>query len=151
MRKVLVISLVFLVATNADARGRRGRRTGPAFAPAFTPAQSGPVAPVGEAKDALDEVNATRKANGLPPFTRDDGLTTAALQCSAYRASRGIEGHVNDFSFVPAGSSASAAGCAAWPQGMGWGSCCTYENWRHAGAAYCVGSDGRRYMHLFVR
>lgn len=104
------------------------------------------------ATDALDEVNAVREKRGLPKFVRDEGLTKAAEKCADYRASKLIAGHTsNDFSFVPAGFSASAAGCAAWPEGMGWGSCCTYESYKHAGAAWAKGRDGRRYMHLFVR
>jgi hypothetical protein len=67
------------------------------------------------------------------------------------RAAHGIAGHTaNDFQFLPAGARADAAGCAAWPQGMGWGSCCTFENYTYAGAAYVLGSDGQRYMHLYV-
>jgi hypothetical protein len=110
------------------------------------------------AEDALEEVNAYRAARGLRPFIRDDGLTQAAQGCADYRAERGITGHCNDFSFVPEGSMARAAGCAAWAPHWngeewvyGWGSCCTYENWTYAGAAYVIGRDGRRYMHLFVR
>jgi hypothetical protein len=30
-------------------------------------------------------------------------------------------------------------------------SCCVYENYTYAGAAWVSGRDGRRYMHLFVR
>lgn len=104
------------------------------------------------ATDALDEVNAVREKRGLPKFVRDEGLTQAAEKCADYRASKLIAGHTsNDFSFVPAGSNASAAGCAAWSESMGWGSCCTYESYKHAGAAWAKGRDGRRYMHLFVR
>lgn len=103
------------------------------------------------ATDALDEVNAARAKRSLPAFTRDDGLTKAALACADHRAARLISGHCDDFSFVPAGSSASAAGCAAWSPSMGWGSCCAYESWKYAGAAWSLGRDGRRYMHLFVR
>jgi hypothetical protein len=102
--------------------------------------------------DALDEVNATRARRGLRPFIRDDGLTTAARSAAVFRAARRMAGHTpNDFAHVPSGSSASAAGCAAWPSSLGWGACCTYENWTYAGAAYVVGNDGQRYMHLFVR
>jgi hypothetical protein len=104
------------------------------------------------AEDALDEVNAVRAKRGLPKFVRDEGLSEAAAKCAEYRAARLISGHTsNDFSFVPTGSSASAAGCAAWPADLGWGACCTYENWKTAGAAWARGRDGRRYMHLFVR
>lgn len=104
------------------------------------------------AVDALDEVNAVRAARGLRPFTRDDNLTRAAAGCADYRAVRFMTGHTgNDFTAVPSGAYASASGCAAWTPEWGWGSCCTYENWTYAGAAYTVGRDGRRYMHLFVR
>ena len=104
------------------------------------------------ATDALDEVNAVRSKRGLPKFVRDEGLSQAAAKCADYRATQLISGHTsNDFAFVPAGSSAAAAGCAAWSPGDGWGACCTYENYQKAGAAWAKGRDGRRYMHLFVR
>jgi len=102
--------------------------------------------------DALAEVNATRAARGLPPYIHDAGLTAAAAACAGFRAARLIEGHTsNDFAAVPAGTFASASGCAAWEPGLGWGSCCTYDRYTYAGAAYVMGRDGRRYMHLFVR
>lgn len=105
-----------------------------------------------EATDALDEVNAVRAKAGLHPYRRDKNLTIAAKRAAAYRADRLIAGHCNnDFSFLPQGSHAQAAGCAAWEPRMGWGSCCTYERWRYAGAAWKKGRDGRRYMHIFVR
>jgi len=117
----------------------------PAAAPATTPAF------VTEG-DGLDEVNARRMSRGLRPFLRDEGLSQAARACVQYRASYGLAGHTsNDFAFVPAGSYASSAGCAAVPTEFGWMSCCTYENYTYAGAAYVMGRDGRRYMHLFVR
>jgi hypothetical protein len=104
------------------------------------------------ATDALDEVNAVRARRGLPAYQRDEALTVAASKAADFRAARHIAGHTsNDFGFVPSGTSATAAGCAAWTPGMGWGSCCTYERWRHAGAAWAMGRDGRRYMHLYVR
>lgn len=106
-------------------------------------------APTGH--DALAEVNAARAAKGLPAFQRDDGLTTAAMNAAVYRAERLIEGHTrNDFDFLPDGVHADAAGCAAWRPADGWGSCCTFERYRRAGAAYAIGRDGRRFMHLFV-
>lgn len=102
--------------------------------------------------EALDEVNAVRAQRGLPAFQYDEGLTRAAQACAQFRADRLIQGHTsNDFAFVPAGSFAPAAGCAAWDPSMGWGACCTYDRYTYAGAAYAVGQDGRRYMHLFVR
>jgi hypothetical protein len=102
--------------------------------------------------DALDEVNATRATRGLRPFVRDDNLTAAAATCAEFRAARLIAGHTsNDFAALPAGTSAASAGCGAWEPGTGWGTCCTYESYTYAGAAYAMGRDGKRYMHLFVR
>ena len=101
---------------------------------------------------ALAEVNAARAQRGLPPYMLDEGLARGATACAIYRARHGMDGHTpNDFGFLPAGSQARSAGCAAWPVGMGWGSCCTFDNYQYAGAGYCVGTDGKRYMHLFVR
>lgn len=100
--------------------------------------------------DALDEVNRTRAQRGLRPFLRDEGLVQGALRVAQHRAQHLIAGHSsNDFAI--GGVSARASGCAAWPASMGWGSCCTYENWTYAGAAYAYGRDGKRYMQLFVR
>lgn len=105
--------------------------------------------------DAFDEVNVYRAQRGLRPFIRDEGLSIAAGRAAYYRAMHRIEGHVGggmgDFQFVPAGSYATSAGCAAWPPEMGWGSCCVRDNYTYAGAAWAMGSDGQRYMHLFVR
>jgi hypothetical protein len=104
------------------------------------------------AKDALDEVNAVRAARGLRSFVRDNDLTRAAAGCADFRAERLIAGHTsNDFTALPSGAYAVATGCAAWTPDFGWGACCTYENWTYAGAAWTIGRDGRRYMHLFVR
>lgn len=101
--------------------------------------------------DALKEVNRVRKKRGLKPFKCDPKLAKSALAIAKYRAKHRIEGHTNsDFKWVK-GTRATASGCAAWPKGDGWGSCCTYENWRRAGAAWAIGKDGKRYMHLFVR
>jgi hypothetical protein len=112
---------------------------------------SNPGASPGSA-EALDEVNAARAARGLPPFIRDAGLTAAAAGCAEFRAARLIAGHTaNDFAALPPGAYATSAGCAAWEPGMGWGSCCTFDRYTYAGAAYALGRDGRRYMHLFVR
>lgn len=107
--------------------------------------------------DALDEVNALRARHGLTAFIRDDGLMKAAKACAQYRAANLMAGHTsNDFAYLPSGSWADAAGCAAWPPEMGWGSCCDGVHTsdggaRIAGAAWAMGADGRRYMQLFVR
>ena len=104
------------------------------------------------AVEALDEVNAKRAASGLRPFIRDHGLTQAASACASFRARMRLFGHTgNDFSFCPPGCSAVSAGCAAYPPGFGWMSCDVYDNYTFAGAAWAMGDDGRRYMHLFVR
>jgi hypothetical protein len=88
----------------------------------------------------------------LRPFIKCEGLTAGAIHVAEFRAERLIVGHTsNDFNGLPAGYWAPAAGCAAWAPYIGWGSCCTYENWRYAGAGWAMGRDGRRYMHLFVR
>lgn len=118
--------------------------------PTLTPAAE--LETVASAQQVLDEVNATRATRGLPPFILDEDLTRGAMACAVFRAQHRLDGHTaNDFGFLPPGAHASAAGCAAWPVGSGWGSCCTYDNYHFAGAAFCVGPDGRRYMHLFVR
>jgi hypothetical protein len=102
--------------------------------------------------DGLNEVNAQRAARGLRPFIRDEGLAQAARACAQFRAAHGLFGHTaNDFAFVPAGTFATSAGCAAYPASDGWMSCCVYDNYTYGGAAWVTGRDGRRYMHLFVR
>jgi uncharacterized protein YkwD len=118
----------------------------------YTPSVTPNSDPIEAGSDALDEVNAKRAARGLRPYVRDEGLTQAARSCAAFRAQHGLFGHTsNDFAFVPPGSSASSAGCAAYPASYGWMSCCVYEGYTYAGAAWVMGRDGQRYMHLFVR
>lgn len=115
-----------------------------------------------EPQDALAEVNAARRASGLRPFLRDNGLTRAAKGCAKYRADRLMEGHTrDDLSFVPASTMALipvgpggwlriSGGCGA--SGGPWATCCTFDReWTYAGAAFCWGPDRRRYMQLFVR
>lgn len=103
------------------------------------------------AEDALDEVNAVRARRGLPAFERVECLTIAAKGCADYRAANRMPGHTrNDFAYLPQGCSAEAAGCAGWRPGDGWGACCTYERWKYGGAAWAIGRNGVRYMHLFV-
>jgi hypothetical protein len=102
--------------------------------------------------DALAEVNAARARRGLRPFQHDPMLTVAAQACAERRAASRISGHLpSDFAYLPSGTSARAAGCGALNSSWGWATCCTYENYTYAGAAVVMGSDGRRYMHLFVR
>ena len=107
--------------------------------------------PLARAEDALDEVNQARAARGMSPFIRDEALSQGAQACANARAKGLIKGHTkNDFAYLPSSASAKAGGAAAWPRSMGWGSCCTYENWRYAGAAYSISRDGQRYMQLFA-
>jgi hypothetical protein len=102
--------------------------------------------------DALAEVNALRVRRGLRPFIRDDGLTIAAHAAATFRASARLFGHThNDFQFLPTGVSASSTGCAAYHPSYGWMSCCVNDNYTYAGAAFAMGDDGRRFMHIFVR
>lgn len=155
-----VLALAF-VAFFADAGPFRNRRARwqyqePQYTEAVTtavdtlPIASEPSAD--ECEDALDEVNAIRRRSGLAPFLRDALLTRAAHSCARFRAARLMEGHTsNDFAHLPEGATAHAAGCAAWPQHMGFGACCVFENWTYAGAAWVIGKDGRRYCHLYVR
>lgn len=105
------------------------------------------------ADDALEEVNAERAKRGLKAFLPDPLLNKAALACAKQRASRSIHGHLpeSDFHYLPEGAHATAAGCGALEPSWGWGSCCAYDNYTYAGAAWVMGNDGRRYMHLFVR
>jgi hypothetical protein len=104
------------------------------------------------AAGALAEVNAKRAARGLRPYAHDPGLTAAAQACAQFRANNFMFGHTsNDFAFVPAGTSCSSTGCAAYPASYGWMSCDVYDNYTFAGAAWAWGRDGKRYMHIFVR
>jgi hypothetical protein len=110
------------------------------------------IGPSWAGEEALAEVNAARAKRGLRPFIKDDRLTLGAINVADFRAERLIAGHTgNDFAGLPDDAVATAAGCAAWEPSWGWGSCCTYENYTYAGAAWAMGRDGRRYMHLFVR
>lgn len=102
--------------------------------------------------DALNEVNLLRASKGLKPFLKDNSLTQGAMKIALYRAHYHIKGHTrNDFAFLPPGVQAKSAGCAAWEPKWGWGSCDTFSNYSHAGAAWSLGSDGLRYMHIFYK
>lgn len=154
----LVDSLAHRGTVNTSAAVKMSRMTEPGYAPAVavTPAVTTGVAKAG-AVDALDEVNAKRASRGLRPYVRDEALTQGAMSCASYRASYGIKGHImgrgmSDYSLIPGGAGvARATGCAAAESWWGWLSCCTYDNYTYAGAAWVMGADGRRYMHLVVR
>lgn len=109
---------------------------------------------VGEAtaEDALHVVNQQRAKRGLPAYQRDEALSVAALKAATFRAENQLFGHTsNDFAFLPPGSSADAAGCAAYPQSYGFMACATYESYKFAGAASVRGRNGLYYHHLFVK
>jgi hypothetical protein len=112
---------------------------------------AGPVlTSVATPEEVLAEVNAQRAKRGLRPFLLDLKLSEAAFNCAVFRAYNRIEGHTsNDFAYLPQGAKANCAGCAAWPQGMGFGACELYSNFRYAGVAFCIGRDGKRYCHAF--
>lgn len=157
-RIVILAGICTLMLTvDASAQGRRSRRWAQQSFVNTTSNVTTTGSPyTGTAKecdDALDEVNALRKSSGLPPFIKDGGLTKAALEAARRRASRLLAGHLpeGDFRCLPDGVHAEAAGCAAWEPSWGWGSCCSHDNYKYAGAAWVMGSDGRRYMHLFCR
>lgn len=99
--------------------------------------------------DGLDEANAKRRAKGLRPFQRDEGLTRGAEALARARAAIRSFGHLdNEFSYVPV--KVEATGCAAYPADYGWLTCATYDDYTRAGAYWVGGSDGKRYMHLCV-
>lgn len=156
MQKIAIsITILFIVGCACDASDRKARgRSAWAWAnatEAAKPVASSPAPTGAECKDALAEVNEARKARGLPPFQHDPLLSQAAYSAAKQRASQGLAGHLdNDFACLPTGAKADAAGCAMWGDGEGWGSCCTYDSYSHAGAAWVV-SGGQRFMHLFVR
>lgn len=103
------------------------------------------------ADEALAEVNAKRATRGLRPYVQDAALTQAAQACADFRAANLMFGHTsNDFAFLPPGARADSAGCAAYHASYGWLSCDIWEPHTYAGAAYAVGRDGKRYMHLFI-
>lgn len=112
----------------------------------------GEAPPPRAAPAALDEVNALRAARGLRPYLHDPALTRAAQRCADVRAAGLIFGHTaNDFQYLDPGVACAATGCAAYPASYGWLSCAVYDAYTYAGAAWALGRDGKRYMHLYVR
>jgi len=150
LRLSLVVGLVLCMCSDTHAQRRRGR-----IQPVYTsqPSQVSVSQQVVESNaTALDEVNKARAERGLKPFIHDPLLSVAAFEAATQRCKRGLHGHLeNDFGCLPKGGHATAAGCGALEPSWGWGSCCTYDSYTHAGAAWVKGSDGLRYMHLFVR
>lgn len=169
MRKFSAVLLVVLLLAQLAAASDRGRRRGQVCQGGScssgqctdgscsvtvpTPAPKGAsLAEQATGADALSEVNAARASRGLRPYVNDSLLNQAAQAAAKARAACRCAGHTqNDFSYVPSGGWATSAGCAAWEPSWGWGACCTYDHYTYAGAAWAMGSDGKRYMHLFVR
>jgi hypothetical protein len=103
------------------------------------------------ANDALASVNAKRAARGLRPYVMCPLLTAAAERAASFRAANLMFGHTaNDFSFLE-GTSATAAGCAAYPIEYGFMSCAMYDSYTYAGAAWVRGRDGKMYCHIYVK
>lgn len=162
MRYVLLVAFSVLMAWPCDASDRRSRRQARSYATCSqgqctqvgTVSATPTVATTGETSstDALGEVNAERAKRGLAPYRNDPLLAQAAYTAATKRAAGLIAGHLpNDFACLPPGGSATTAGCAAWEPSWGFGACAMYDNYTYAGAAWVMGRDGRRYMHLFVR
>ena len=96
---------------------------------------------------AIDEVNAWRKANGLPAFQEDAALTKFAQMKAEYRAARLLkDGHQGPR--CPSNCREGTAEAEPW---WGWLSCCMEESGKTAGAGVAIGEDGERYMVLVVR
>lgn len=176
MRSVLcLLALVSLLAFTSDASawGRRGGQpmqmqqgcpggvcnpsgwrnegTETTTPPNATYATTVPVYS-GEVKNMLAEVNALRAQRRMQAYLPDPNLQAAAEAAAAYRAKYDIQGHTrSDFAFLPQGSWASCAGCAAWPANMGFGSCNVYGGEKYCGAASCMGKNGVVYHHCFYR
>ncbi len=163
MRVLLAAVIFVMLAQDSQAGPFRRRPPQPTNSAGRSPSvATQPTQPTGVGSpDALDEVNQNRARHGLRPFIQDPGLTQGAYAAASFRASNGIAGHVKgqqgDFAFLPSGTSARSAGCGAWRVGLvttegdTWGTCCAFDNYTYAGAAWVLGADGKRYMHLFVR
>lgn len=149
MRIALSILVVLSACLPVDAGGRRSAQ------PAISYALASPVGQTAaECRDALDEVNAWRARHGLRPFAHDVDLTAAAYGAAKWRAEHLWFWHVpgGDYKFLPPGCPLAISGCAAYPPRDGWLSCCMDDvQYKVAGAAWVMGRDGRRFMHLFVR
>lgn len=155
-----VLVCVLVASCFVEAGGRKRRvpmaveqtRVVTATPNSFTSVTTTKATPTTGSDDALAEVNRQRAARGLRPYVNDPLLNAAARACAAFRAAHWIHGHTNsDFAFLPPGAHATSAGCAALEPSWGFAACCVYDNYTYAGAAWVMGSDGRRYNHIFVR
>lgn len=166
MRLLLTLLAVLIFIPDVEAGGRRSRRYQQQWQPMPTvqpskamPAPVSTKVPLKSDKDfsdnALAEVNAERAKRGLPAYINDPLLSKAALDAAAFRAANLIDGHVGgnrgDFAFLPSGAVSNTAGCGALEPSWGWGACGTFDNYTHCGAAWVMGSNGKRFMHAFYR
>lgn len=127
MRFALAILACLLIASNADARGRRGGGGSGGGWQAFPPDARIIV------HDGLPLVNALRKARGLHPFRRDVKLWPNAAKQAERQARHGFMGH--DGCDLSDGA-AEGVGCAEVGNPGGWNSCCWTEGYTYASAAY---------------
>lgn len=103
--------------------------------------------------EALDECNLQRQHFGLPPLIRDPELMRAAQRKAEWKAAHhvtsqyGYDGHEGQ---TPPDD--CIEGCGALTPFWGWGTCETTltGSWP-AGAGLAMGTDGRRYMVLWIR
>ena len=94
---------------------------------------------------AFDEVNAWRRAAGLPVLIEDPQMTRFAQMKAEYRAQRGLKnGHQG-----PSNPSGWTEGCGEATSRWGWLTCATECDFRYGGAGVAIGADGERYM-VFV-
>ncbi len=97
--------------------------------------------------DGMDEVNEWRRRTGLPAFIEDPAMTRFAEMKARYRAGRNLrDGHQG-----PAPPSGWHEGTGEATPSWGWLTCESESDFRHAGAAVCVGVDGTRFMVLVCR
>ncbi|KAA5543146.1 CAP domain-containing protein [Roseiconus nitratireducens] len=94
---------------------------------------------------AFDEVNAWRRAAGLPALIEDPAMSEFAQRKAEYRAARGLKnGHQG-----PSVPSPWTEGCGEATATWGWLTCATECDFRYGGAGVAMGADGERYM-VFV-
>ncbi|MCO8125390.1 hypothetical protein NHH03_26865 [Stieleria sp. TO1_6] len=94
---------------------------------------------------AFDEVNAWRRAAGLPQLIEDPAMTEFAERKAQYRAAKGLKnGHQGPS--VPGGWT---EGCGEATSRWGWLTCATECDFQYGGAGVALGADGERYM-VFV-
>lgn len=94
---------------------------------------------------AFDEVNAWRRAAGLPQLTEDPVMTEFAQRKAQYRAARRLKnGHQG-----PSAQADWTEGCGEAKAVWGWLTCATECDFRYGGAGVATSVDGERYM-VFV-